>query len=99
MTKNPLVISNKFLQVLLVIILFLCAYNLIYYLSDPEIYKFGSEVAGWRYNSPVHYLGALLFELLLISAVLGAGFSQLKISTLLLLRGVVFMLIMIQWFF
>ncbi len=99
MTKNPLVIINKFLQVLLVIILFLYAYDLIDYLSSPELYKFGSEVAGWRYNSPVHYLGTLLFELLLISAVLGAGFSQLKISALLLLRGVVFMLTVIQWFF
>jgi len=99
MEKNPLVISNKFLGILLAIFLFFHVYELINYLSAPAAYKFGTEVAGWRYDSPIHYLGSLLFELLLIGVVLGAGLSQLKIGVLLLLRGIVFVLVVIQLFF
>jgi len=99
MKKNLLVISNKLLGVLLTIFLFFHVYELINYLSTPAGYKFGTEVAGWRYNSPTHFLGSLLFELLLIGMVLGAGLSQLKVGVLLLLRGIVFMLVMVQLFF
>lgn len=98
MTKNLIPILNKLLQALLIIIFFLYVYDLVNYLSAPGIYKFGTEVDGWRYNSATHYLGTLLFELFLISAVLGVGFSQLKINLLLLLRGVVFVLVVVQWF-
>ncbi len=99
MSKSPLVITNKFIQTFLVIIFIFYVYELINYYSEPDSYRFGTEVSGWRYNSPIHYLSILLFELFLISLVLGAKFTRLKINSVLLLRGVVLVLVVIQWFF
>jgi hypothetical protein len=41
--------------------------DLIAYLRDPAAYGFGTEVAGFRYLSPVHFVGSI------ISTVLGAA--------------------------
>jgi hypothetical protein len=43
-----------------------------YSLTSTE-YRFGSEVAGWRYNSPHHYVASATFELMLAITGLLAG--------------------------
>jgi len=78
--------------------LLLDVYELVNYLSAPEDYMFGTEVNGWRYSSEMYYSGVLLFELLLVSSVLFAGFSRMSIKSLLLLRGLVFVIVAAFWF-
>ena len=98
MKKNLQLVLNKIFQVVLVLILFFDVYELVNYLSAPEDYMFGSEVNGWRYSSEIHYSGVLLFELLLVSSVLFAGFSRMSINSLLLLRGLAFVIVAVFWF-
>jgi len=97
MKKNLQLILNKIFQVVLVLILFLDAYELVNYLAVPDDYMFGSEVNGWRYSSEAHYSGTLLFELFLVFSVLCAGFSRANINFLLLFRGLAFMVVVVFW--
>ncbi len=45
--------------------------DLIAYLRDPAAYGFGTEVAGFRYLSPGHFVGSIIATVLGAAAALG----------------------------
>lgn len=94
-----MVILNRLLLALLPAIILLNIYELISYASTPSAYRFGSEVAGWRYNSESHYLGLLWVELLLALGAIAIGISRLGVALTTMLRGTVLALfIATNWF-
>lgn len=94
-----MVILNRLFLALLPAIVVLNMYELISYASTPNAYRFGSEVAGWRYNSESHYLGLLWVELLLALGAMAIGISRLGIGLMAMLRGTVLVLfIAVNWF-
>lgn len=72
----------------------LFGYEMLYYIVKPDEYRFGTEVSGWVYISPLHYLGSLMALLAIsVSGVLIGGFlrqRRLAVS----LRGLLFIIIM-----
>lgn len=45
--------------------------DLIAYLREPAAYGFGTEVAGFRYLSPVHFVGSIVATVLGAAAAFG----------------------------
>lgn len=85
-------IVNKLLLIFCVFMVFLYCYELIAYSYGPEQYRFGSEVAGWRYYSKYHYIGSLIFELLLFCIGMFAGIIIKNIYKVVLLRSILLLL-------
>lgn len=79
-------IFNKLLLIFCLFMVFLYCYELIGYFYKPEQYGFGTEIAGWRYYSKYHYIGSLIFELLLFSIGTFAGMVIKNIYKTILLR-------------
>jgi len=95
-------IFNKLLLIFCLFMIFLYCHELIEYFYESEQYRFGTEIAGWRYYSKYHYIGSLIFELLLFSIGAFAGMvikNRYKITLLrfILLLLVIFMYLISCW--
>ncbi len=78
--------GNYFLLAIMLLLTFLYCYGIIDVLIRSESYRFGTEVAGWRYYSRSHYLGSLVAELAVCSLGIVVGRFFKKPLYLLLLR-------------
>ena len=94
--KSRIGIINNFMLVVFISGLFFYCYELIFFFFKSDQYKFGSEVAGWRYHSNLHYFWSLIIESFLLCTGVFSGLILTKSNHLLALRiGVLLLLIVI----
>ena len=73
MTVRPLRIVEILTVLALVGFLLFAALTLADFVADSSAYRFGTEVSGWAYRSPGHYLGVSAAQLALPIIGLAAG--------------------------
>ena len=73
MTFKPLQTLELLIVLVLVGLLALAALTLADYAANSGEYRFGTEVAGWAYQSPDHYLAVSVAQLALPAIGLAAG--------------------------
>ena len=73
MTFKPLQILEFLIVLALVGLLMLAALTLADYAANGGEYRFGTEVAGWAYRSPAHYIAVSVAQLALPAIGLAAG--------------------------
>ena len=73
MTFKPRQILEFLIALALVGLLTLAALTLADYAANSGEYRFGTEVAGWAYQSPDHYLAVSVAQLALPAIGLAAG--------------------------
>jgi hypothetical protein len=89
-------VINKFILILFIFVLFFYCYEFIDFILNPEKYRFGSEVDGWRYFSELHYTGSLIVEVLLLLLGVLAGFFIKKQNQILVGRITIVFIIIVS---
>ncbi|CAG0999602.1 hypothetical protein BURK2_02909 [Burkholderiales bacterium] len=86
-------LTGLFLGVLLLLALG-DAFDLVKYWRDPSLYGFGTEVAGFRYLSPTHFMVSIVVTIIgALSAVLAPRVISSS-SAVLAVRGVLVILLL-----
>lgn len=95
--ETVLRIVNLSAIVLLVCALTLSGYTLAEYFAARDAFRFGTEVAGWRYATKWHYVGAAVGEG--IFALLGiiGGYALATLKARAVLRGVVVLVLAVEY--
>lgn len=88
---------NVILLSLLVCSLALSGYTLVDYLVAHDQFRFGTEVAGWRYHTKWHYVGLAVGEgLVALLGIVGGYFIASLRARVVLLLGVLGALVVIH---
>jgi hypothetical protein len=69
---KPIAILNVLVILIITLYLAVSVSDLIAYGLDPGEYHFGTEVAGFRYASPAHFVGSIIATLVIGAAALAA---------------------------
>lgn len=89
---------NNCLLLLFIVTILLYGFELVSYFLMSDQYRFGTEVAGWRYFSTYHYIGSIIIELLLFTIGAFAGMFFKKISHIIFLRSFLLLFLITVYF-
>lgn len=90
-------LSSYVLTALMILLAALAGASLVHYLMYPGEYRFGSEVAGWRYASSAHFTGTALVELGLAAVGLILGFGSAPLRKRVLAQSAVVAIVAVLW--